>query len=309
MGLFHHLHLVGALHQLVDLRGHARLGDLQQRGRLDLGGAVLQAADVKRRQPALVVGGHRHGLEHEVDLLGGQLLGQQALAGALGDQLLGARARGHAGGGDPHQTPGPVGERERAAVEGVDLLGLHPGHGRRLVLGVARRDRHLRAGGALAGANELGDVLGERLRAERGLAQDDLADGLVDDLVEARHVGALLHRAEVHEAVEAREEQLLADTHDLLDAGDADAREADRDRGGARLHVPAGSERGKRCRMRYARLHTRPSLAGAISRASGARESGPRESEPSATVSGRNAAGTGRREGRGWSCGCDGRTG
>ena len=41
-------------------------------------------------------------------------------------------------------------------------------------------------------AHELGDVLGECLGLERRLAEHDLADRLVDDLLEARHVRALL---------------------------------------------------------------------------------------------------------------------
>ena len=79
-------------------------------------------------------------------------------------------------------------------------------------------------------ANQLRDVLGERLGLERRLAEDDLADRLVDDLLEARHVRALLVRPELDHALEARREQLLgavlADPDDLLDAGHADAREA-----------------------------------------------------------------------------------
>jgi hypothetical protein len=58
MGLFDDLDLVGALHQLVDLRGHARLGDLQQRV-ASISGAVLGAADLQGGQAALVV--RRHG--------------------------------------------------------------------------------------------------------------------------------------------------------------------------------------------------------------------------------------------------------
>ena len=149
-------------------------------------------------------------------------------------------------------------EGECAAVEGVDLLGLDPRHRRRLVLGVAGRDGDFRPRGPLALAHELGDVLGERLRAKRSLAEDDLADGRVDDLFEARHVGALLDRAEVHVAVEAREEQLFANPHDLLHARDPDARETDRDAGGARLHIPSGAEPGDLRRMRYTRVHTSP---------------------------------------------------
>ena len=63
------LDLVRALHQLVDLRGHARLGDLQQRGRVDLVDALLDAADLQRGEAALVVGRHRHGAQHRLDLL------------------------------------------------------------------------------------------------------------------------------------------------------------------------------------------------------------------------------------------------
>ncbi len=50
VGLLDDLDLVRALHQLVDLRGHARLGDRQQRGGVDLGVALLDAADVQRRR-------------------------------------------------------------------------------------------------------------------------------------------------------------------------------------------------------------------------------------------------------------------
>ena len=66
-------------------------------------------------------------------------------------------------------------------------------------------------------AHELGDVLGQRLGLERRLAEDDLADRVVDDLLEARHVRALLVGAELDHALEARREQLLGAV--LLDAG------------------------------------------------------------------------------------------
>ena len=92
------------------------------------------------------------------------------------------------------------------------------------MLGVARGDRDLGALRALAGANDLGHVLGERLGAELRLAEHDLADGFVDDLLEARHVRALLIAAEVNEALELCVEELIAYADDLLDAGDAHAR-------------------------------------------------------------------------------------
>ncbi len=135
---------------------------------------------------------------------------------------------------------------DRRAVERVDLLREDAGDGRRLVLRVARRDRHLGAARALALAHALGDVLGERLGLERRLAEDDLADRLVDDLLEARHVRALLVRAEVDEALELGGEQLLVavllDADDLLDAGHADAREAHVERRAA-----APGRQGRRC--------------------------------------------------------------
>src|SRR5262249_825069 len=72
---------------------------------------------------------------------------------------------------------------------------------------------------------------------------------------EAGHVRALLVAREVDEAVEPREEELVADPHDLLDTGDADPREADRDARRARLDVVAGAERRRDDRGRSAPLH------------------------------------------------------
>jgi hypothetical protein len=83
-------------------------------------------------------------------------------------------------------------------------------------------------------------VRGERLGLE-GLAEDDLVDRLVDDLLEARHVRALLLGREIDEAFELGVEELLpavrADPDDLLDARHAYAREAHAGRGPAGLDV------------------------------------------------------------------------
>ena len=102
-----------------------------------------------------------------------------------------------------------------------------PDSGRRLVLGVAGGDRHLGPSGVLALAHALGDVLGEGLGLEGRLAEDDLADDVVGDLLEARHVRALLVGAQIDEAVELCVVEplvaVVADADDLLDAGDADA--------------------------------------------------------------------------------------
>ena len=156
---------------------------------------------------------------------------EQTLARRAGDELLRARARGDALGGDADQAPRAELGADRRAVQRVQLLGLDAGDGRRLVLGEARLDGHLGAARVLAAAHELRDVLGERLDLERRLAEHDLADRLVDDLLEARHVRALLVGAEVDHALEAGREQLLgavlAEPDHLLDAGDADAREAE----------------------------------------------------------------------------------
>jgi hypothetical protein len=86
----------------------------------------------------------------------------------------------------------------------------------------------------LAVAHLLGDVLGQRLGAERRLAEHDLADRVVDDLFEARHVRALLMRPQIDEAIEPRRVQLLGavglDPDDLLDIRHAHAGERDAQR-------------------------------------------------------------------------------
>ncbi len=112
------------------------------------------------------------------------------------------------------------------------------------MLGVASRHGDLGASRPLTLAHELGHVLGQRLGAERALPEHDFADRLVDDLLEARHVSALLARAEVDEALHSRREQLLlgavTDTEDLLHTRDAHAREADVQARSARLHIGCG---------------------------------------------------------------------
>ena len=84
-------------------------------------------------------------LEDPLDLLRGEVLRLQALARARRDELLRARARRHAGRRDADDAPRAVLEGDRAAVQRVDLLRLHARDRRRLVLGVARRDRDLGA--------------------------------------------------------------------------------------------------------------------------------------------------------------------
>ena len=113
-------------------------------------------------------------------------------------------------------------EGDSPAEERVDLLGADARDGRGLVLWIARGDRDFGAVGTLTGTHELGDVLGERLRSERRLAEDDLADRLVDDLLKAGHVRPLLCGTQVHEAGQPRKEQLVANANDLLDTGDPD---------------------------------------------------------------------------------------
>ena len=116
-----------------------------------------------------------------------------------------------------------------------------PGDRGRLVLGVARLDGHLGAAGALAFTHELRNVLGQRLGLEGGLAEHDLADRVVDHLLEARHVRALLFGPEIDDAFKARGEQLLdvvvTNPDHLLDAGDADAGQADLHARQLRLYV------------------------------------------------------------------------
>jgi hypothetical protein len=104
------------------------------------------------------------------------------------------------------------------------------------VLRVTRCNGDLRAA-------PLGDVRGKRLRLECSLAEDHLVDRLVDDLLEARHVRALLLRPQIDEALDFCVEQLLgpvrADADHFVDSGYPDAREAQLGRGAPRLDIAA----------------------------------------------------------------------
>src|SRR5262249_46279237 len=195
---------------------------------------------------ALIVGGDRHGSDDAVDLLGAETLLREPLAGAVLDQALRAGAGGHALCLDSDQRAGPAVGCDRGAEEGVELLGGESGDGGRDSLGVAGRDAHLGSQAALSLADSLRNVGGQALGAE-DLAEDNGVDGLVDDLLEAGHVDAGLLRVEVDEAFEVgvveggvvvRRGCLAgADADDLLDAGDADAREADPGLGRGGLRV------------------------------------------------------------------------
>jgi len=94
------------------------------------------------------------------------------------------------------------------------------------------------------------DVLGERLGLERRLVEDHLANRVVDDLLEARHVRALLAGAEVDEALQLGVEELLApvlpNPDDLLHPGDPDSGQRDVHGGQLRLHVRRGDRDGAR---------------------------------------------------------------
>ena len=203
---------------------------------------ALGRADVQRPEAALVVRRDRHRLEDALDLRLAEALARAAARCAAAPTSCCAHGQAVIPwAATPTSAPRAALGRERHPVERVDLLRVDARHRRRLVLGVARRDRDLGAQRALALAHELGHPLREVLGAEGRLAEHDLADRLVDDLLEARHVRALLVGSEVDEALEPRPEQLLgavlADPDHLLDAGHADAREADRERRRLRLDV------------------------------------------------------------------------
>ena len=229
--LFDDLDLVGALHQLVDLRGHARLGDRQQRRRVDLRLAVLQAADLQRRQAALVVRRDRHPREDPVDLLrrrsrpsrGARGRARRPAPARTGRLSCPSPTRRRSAGCRARRRP-----RGRAACRSP--ASARPRRAPACARGSAPRSSPPRARrpGARGPARRCGGRASPRGSGE--LAEHDLADRLVDDLLEARHVRALLVAAQIDEAVEPREEQLVADAHHLLDARDAHAREPERDR-------------------------------------------------------------------------------
>ena len=85
---------------------------------------------------------------------------------------------------------------------------------------------------------------GQRLRAERRTAEDNLADGVVDNLLEPAHVRTLLVQTEVDEAVQFCVEQLFSavagEADDLLDVGYTHAREGERERRSLALNVLEG---------------------------------------------------------------------
>ena len=135
-------------------------------------------------------------------------MGGEPLARAVGDEPLGARAGGHALRLDAGQGAGPALRGDGGAEQRVELLRGGAGGGGGDRLGIAGGDRHLGAHPVLALAHAAGDVGREHLRLE-GLAEHDLVDRLVEDLLEARHVDAGLLRVEVDEALELGVVELL----------------------------------------------------------------------------------------------------
>src|SRR4051812_32867086 len=249
VGAFDDRVLVGALHQLEDLRAHRLFDDAQQDRSTYLAIAVLGAADPERADAALVVGRDRHGFEDALDLVVGEAVVVQAVARCGHDHLLRARARRHTLRGHPYEAARAAFGRHGRAVERVDLLRRHAADRCRLVLGIARLDVHLGAQRLLALADQLGDVRGQRLGLE-GFVQDDLLDRLVDRLLEARHVRALLRRAEVDEALERGVEELRlvargTDSDDLLHAGYPNARKTQM--GGRATRLDVFEDRCSRC--------------------------------------------------------------
>ena len=171
--------------------------------------ALLGAAEVEGADAALVVGGDGDELEDLVDLvLAVAVLGRRSRAPAA----ISSWAHGQAVmpcAWTPVSVRVPAVGGDRGAEQRVDLL-------RRLAadrsgdgLGVAGGERDLGAHPALAVADALGDPGGEVLGLQR-LAEDGLVDRLVDDLLEAGHVGAGLPRVEVDVALELGEEELRA---------------------------------------------------------------------------------------------------
>ena len=119
----------------------------------------------------------------------------------------------------------------RRAEQRVDLLRRRARDRRRLVLGVARRDRDLGAAAALAVAHALGDVRGERLGLEaprrarpRRSPRSRPPRSATCARPSARARGRRSTRARRRRAARA---PFALDPDDLLDAGHAHAREAD----------------------------------------------------------------------------------
>ena len=231
MGLLDHCAFVRALHQLVYLGTHRTLDDLQQSLGAHLGLDRLGAPYIESAETSLVVGRDRYRLEDPLDLVVGEAFADEALTRGLGDKLLRTRTGRHSLRSDTNQAAHTTLRRDRGPDQRVQLLRLLARDRRRLVLGVARLDRHLGARAVLTLAHALCDVRGERLGLER-LTDHNFVDRLVDRLLKTRHVYARLARVEVDVTLDVGVIELLAavdrDANDLLDAGHANAREADR---------------------------------------------------------------------------------
>ena len=198
------------------------LDDLDQDVGVDLRAAGT--ADVEGAAGALVVGRDRDEAHDAVDLVLAEPVRAQVVRGLGLDEPLGARARVHALRGDADDAPAGGGVGRGDADQAVHLLGGDVGDGGALLDRIAGADGHLAAQRPLALDDGAGDPLGQRLHPQ-GLADDDLVDGLVDRLLEARHVDALLVRAQVAEARDLGVEEplvaLVADPDRLGGAGHA----------------------------------------------------------------------------------------
>ena len=225
----------------------------------------VRGADEQRAAAALVVRRDRDELEDLLDVAGIEAGLGEPLGRPAGDETLRARAGVDPGRLDADDALRALLRHGRDPDQRDHLLGGQPRHRRQAAHRPAGRDAHLGPHGLLALDDLARDHLGDLLH-DPGLAEHDVADRLVEDLGEARHVDALLPAGEVDRALDLGGHHRLgvaaADPDRLLHAGDAGARERELDGRRGRLHV--GDEMraiGHALERSSAGVRLRPALA------------------------------------------------
>ena len=184
-------------------RSSSRLSTIaQQVLGLDAVVAALGAAHVQGADAALVVGGHRHRLEHARDLVVGEAVGARAARASARSPAPGRTGRRscpgprrRSAGACRARTPPPSRTACRSPASAS------PTRAPPCARGSAPRSSPRRA--APPWRSRTRSAMWEAsVSALKASPQHHLVDGLVHHLLEARHVRALLLRAEVHEALE-----------------------------------------------------------------------------------------------------------
>ena len=207
--------------------------------------------------PALVVRRDRDELEDLLDVVRLEAGLEQPLGGAVAHEALRARA-GVDARSPRRRRRGAFRARDAAAIPQSVTISCVASR----VTGVSRRIGHCARihtsarSASWRSTTRLAICSASTSTSSASLVDDEL-DRLLEELGEARHVDALLVGREVDGAVDHRGHHRLgvaaADAHRLLDAGDAGAREGERDLGASETPAAAAARSRPRARRRLGR--------------------------------------------------------